>query len=379
MARRQGEPTIEHQACGFLASIVLHTGQFSEALQVISRGLIIAKRLKQRYWQGHLSYVGQWISHLQGDWVSTRSYSEQAIETSARSPIALLSRLLTEYEFGDFDEWDAYIQEAVNNLRQTSEGRNHEYALGAVQLAFIDYLTGKQDWSEIITDAADYVLESGPKDGYHGYCVKTALALVAINQGDAVAAREWHDILIAPFKLYRERGIIFAIFTSSDRILGLLSLTSGEIDQAIVHFKDARSHCLHYGFIPQLGWSCYDYARTLLLRGRKEDVRKASELKTEAKEIATRLGMTVLEQKVTSLDTGITPRKPASPKHHLTNREIEVIRLLAKGMTNREIASELNISEHTAATHVRKILHKADLANRTEAAAYAVKNNLTVE
>ncbi|MBN1188804.1 MAG: AAA family ATPase [Dehalococcoidales bacterium] len=378
MARRRGESTIEYQACGFLASVAVHSGRFAEALQAIVQGLLGTERLRQRFWHGHLAHVAQWIENLRGDWEAARSYNEQSIKSSARNPVALLSRVLNEYETGDYAKWDSFIKEAVEGLRRSTRGYNHEYAMSAVQLAYIACLTGKQGWSAIITDAANVVLESGPKEGFYGYCAKTALALVAVVSNDAESAREWHSVLEAPFKLFPERSILFPISASTDRILGLLSLTSGEVDEAIVHFEDARSRCLKYSFIPQMGWSCYDFARALLLRGRQEDVRRASDLRAEALSVAARLGMTVLADKVKSLDRKNIPR-PVSFDHHLTDREIEVIRLLARGRTNREIASELYISEHTAATHVRKILQKANLPNRAAAATFAVQQNLIAE
>ena len=56
----------------------------------------------------------------------------------------------------------------------------------------------------------------------------------------------------------------------------------------------------------------------------------------------------------------------------LTPREIAVLRLLAAGSSNREIASRLGIAENTAANHVRSILLKTGAANRTQAATLAV-------
>ena len=56
----------------------------------------------------------------------------------------------------------------------------------------------------------------------------------------------------------------------------------------------------------------------------------------------------------------------------LTPREIAVLRLLAAGSSNREIASRLKIAENTAANHVRSILLKTGAANRTQAATLAV-------
>ena len=60
----------------------------------------------------------------------------------------------------------------------------------------------------------------------------------------------------------------------------------------------------------------------------------------------------------------------------LTERELEVLKLLAQGLQNKEIAEELVISVRTVSTHVSNILSKLHLANRTQAALYALKEGL---
>ncbi|MFO8037615.1 MAG: response regulator transcription factor [Anaerolineales bacterium] len=60
----------------------------------------------------------------------------------------------------------------------------------------------------------------------------------------------------------------------------------------------------------------------------------------------------------------------------LTNREVEVLQIVAKGKSNREIAEDLTISETTVRTHVSNILSKLHLASRTEAALYALKEGM---
>jgi len=76
------------------------------------------------------------------------------------------------------------------------------------------------------------------------------------------------------------------------------------------------------------------------------------------------------------LETG-AERKPAQEaESNLSPREDEVLRLVAQGATNKEIADSLFISENTVKTHLRNIMDKLHLANRSQAAAYAVKKGL---
>jgi two-component system, NarL family, response regulator LiaR len=67
--------------------------------------------------------------------------------------------------------------------------------------------------------------------------------------------------------------------------------------------------------------------------------------------------------------------RPPTPDP-LTDREVEVLRLVAKGKSNRQIADEMIISEATVRTHVSNILGKLHLASRTEAALYALREGL---
>ncbi len=72
-------------------------------------------------------------------------------------------------------------------------------------------------------------------------------------------------------------------------------------------------------------------------------------------------------------------RREEEPNPHaprLTAREVEVLRLVARGLANREIGAQLFISENTVKNHVRNILEKLQLHTRMEAAMYAVRQNI---
>lgn len=68
--------------------------------------------------------------------------------------------------------------------------------------------------------------------------------------------------------------------------------------------------------------------------------------------------------------------QPVDPPEKLTSREREVLALLARGLTNRQISGELHIAEKTVSVHVSNILSKLALSSRTQAALYAARSGL---
>jgi DNA-binding NarL/FixJ family response regulator len=76
------------------------------------------------------------------------------------------------------------------------------------------------------------------------------------------------------------------------------------------------------------------------------------------------------------LMSSLRERRGDEPASELTTRELDVLRLVAAGKPNKQIAAELEISERTARTHVSRILRKLRLSSRTQAALWAVREGL---
>jgi NarL family two-component system response regulator LiaR len=95
---------------------------------------------------------------------------------------------------------------------------------------------------------------------------------------------------------------------------------------------------------------------------------------------AVHAGETHLHPDITKrlVDQWASPRTDPGPDE-LTPREIEVLQLIAQGMSNREMAQALTISEKTVKTHVSNILSKLHLADRTQAAIYAHRHGFAPE
>jgi predicted ATPase/DNA-binding CsgD family transcriptional regulator len=167
-------------------------------------------------------------------------------------------------------------------------------------------------------------------------------------------------------------GHLVACYGAADRYLGMLAATLGEADRAEQHFERAMTQNKRMGASTWMAHTAYEHARFLLGRGRGSRER-AEALLGEAAGLAERIGMTGLLAKVRS--HGVTAADGGLPDG-LSPREAQILELVAKGLSNREIGEELSISEHTAANHVRSILRKTECANRTEAASYAHRHGL---
>jgi DNA-binding CsgD family transcriptional regulator/tetratricopeptide (TPR) repeat protein len=167
-------------------------------------------------------------------------------------------------------------------------------------------------------------------------------------------------------------GHLVTYYGAADRYLGMLAATVGEVELARGHFERAIELNRRMGAGTWLAHTHYQYARMLLAHDPGERSH-ALALLGEADELATSIGMKALQARIRALGV---PATPVGLPDGLSAREGQILRLIARGLSNREIGAELFISEHTAANHVRSILRKTGCANRTEAASYAHRHSL---
>jgi len=165
-------------------------------------------------------------------------------------------------------------------------------------------------------------------------------------------------------------GHAVACYGAADRYLGMLAATFGDRERAAAHFEAALARDREAGAVTWIAHTAHEYARLLRDGGSADDARRADELLAEASELAKRIGMRALLERVHP------PGGPVVPPSGLSPREVEILRLVARGLSNRDVGRALSISEHTAANHIRSILRKTGAANRTEAAAYAHASGL---
>jgi DNA-binding NarL/FixJ family response regulator len=153
----------------------------------------------------------------------------------------------------------------------------------------------------------------------------------------------------------------------------------GNLAQATEHFEDSLAFCRKAFYRPELAWTCRDYAEALLDGNPIENRETAIRLLDEASSIAIDLGMTPLAAQVQILQDRIAaePLRPPAYPDRLTQREVDVLRLIAAGKSNREIAEELFLSLRTIERHITNLYTKISARGKADATAYALRHDLS--
>ncbi len=188
--------------------------------------------------------------------------------------------------------------------------------------------------------------------------VDVLLAVGAVEEARAVAA-ELERVAAA---VGSSAMLAFSAYAS-----GAVELASGDASGALPYLRKARqlwarSECP------------YEVARVRLLAGRAlmalGDDESARQDLEAAREALLALGARPLAQEATRL------LEPGHLPGGLTAREVEVLRLVASGRSNAQVATDLTLSEKTVARHLSNIFSKLDVGSRTAAAAYAYEQGL---
>jgi DNA-binding CsgD family transcriptional regulator/tetratricopeptide (TPR) repeat protein len=256
-----------------------------------------------------------------------------------------------------------------------------------------------------------------PRDAYWLGSV-AALAEACALLGDTKRAVELYD-LARPFADHNVVPGSLPCAGSVERYLGLLAATDGRFEAAVHHFDRAVAANGELGARPLVAWSQHDHAAMLRSRGRLDDAERVLALAGDAGRTARELGMTRLERRVGALRslkgmsrsaaTGPsgprrataptaatnataapdgpagdrTPDEAARPSQAkqpgpdgLTRREVEVLRLLATGRSNRAIADELVVTVSTVERHLVNLYRKIGASDRAAATRYARRCDL---
>ncbi len=219
---------------------------------------------------------------------------------------------------------------------------------------------------------------SVPRDSVWPACA-TFLAEVCLRLGDVERAALLYDELTP----YSGRNLMVGMticFGPADRFLAGLAALLGRGDDAEAHFAAAADLAERSGSPVWTAHVWHDHAGHLASCG---DRQRAAELGARAHQLAVVLGMHGLAEAPVpgpSADGSHAPvvidLTASALPDGLSAREVDVLRLVADGRSNREVGEALFISQNTVANHVRAILQKTGCANRAEAAVYAARHQL---
>lgn len=146
--------------------------------------------------------------------------------------------------------------------------------------------------------------------------------------------------------------------------LGIGALRQGRLDDAVTDLDTATRHCEGAGAPGFLAEATHHLATALAARSRPGDRERARRLALDSDRLVRALGMTVFLEPGAELLRRLGPGQDG-----LSPREAEVAGLVAEGLTNRQIAARLVISERTAGNHVAHVLTKLGFTSRSQIAA----------
>jgi LuxR family maltose regulon positive regulatory protein len=191
-----------------------------------------------------------------------------------------------------------------------------------------------------------------------------------ISRGNLDEARS----TLANYRDLEQRVGTLPIQASCDLAEGMLAAASGDFEHARTLLEDAVDRYQRCGAPFETALARLELTTTLLALDRVDAARHEA---AEALRCLEDLGAESAAERARRL-VRVSDRHGTShlPIPQITAREQEVLVLLTKGLTNRQIAEQLSVSEHTVHRHVTSILRKLDLPSRTAAAAHAVQSGM---
>ncbi len=297
------------------------------------------------------------IMQLDGDWVGAREEATRACARLADPPgQPPLGAAL--YQLAELQRLGGDLDAATDTYRRASEyGRDPQPGLALLRMTRGDPEAADATLARVLDEGGLSAQRPG---------LLAARVEVAIAAGHLEAARATADELTATTADAAALSLIALAATARGR----LALEEGEPRGALGELRHAAHAWGELGAV-------YETARVRELIA--EACRRVGDLDTADLELGT--ARATYERLGAKLDLArVDASDPAGPEPDhgagLTGREVEVLKHVATGQTNRQIADALIISEKTVARHVSNIFTKLDVGSRTAAAAYAHEHDL---
>ena len=234
------------------------------------------------------------------------------------------------------------------------------------------FAVGRTDEAQAVYETLRQLPAAGDKD-IRTFGALTQLMDLIIAFGDSEMAQATYDLIHSHVNDSGATGTGLVFLSGSAHWpLGRLAALLGRTEDALGHYAAAVTIDTRLGARPLVTLARLDWADALRTRAARGDHEQARLLAWQAATEARRLDMPGpagrAEHLVSDLDQAIRSGDPLTP------REREIAELVSAGITNRAIATQLVLSERTVEGHVRSILAKLQLTNRTELAAWTLRS-----
>lgn len=371
LAEELGESDLQAEAMEWRVAGLISLGDLTGAARELAAVQALAARVRQPFPLHVAEHYASTLALCTGNLPEAEAAARRSHEWSRLLTGRAASGIYGIQMFGIRRE-QGRLAELATVIRALARG---DASLGTWRPAFAALL------AELgMEDEARHELDRVRAEGFDGLRSSLWVAsLTYLADACAIVGDERLAALIYPELVPLSGGNVVVghgvtCYGAADRFLGLLATTLGDHDRAVAHFERALAVNRRMGATTWTAHTLFAYGRTLRMRARDSDALQASELLSEAASLAARIGIPLLVTRARVLGAHVQPE--VTPPDDLSWREVEILRLVAAGLSNRQIGERLSISGHTVANHVRSILRKTGAANRTEAAGYAYRKAL---